>query len=126
MAYLVGLTLALAVAAFARVVGLDRDRAFYATVLAVVASYYDLFAVMGESMEALARELPFTLVFLAAVAVGFRKDMRIVVIALAAHGVFDFVHGHVIDNPGMPHWWPMFCGAYDVTAAACLARSMRV
>src|SRR3954470_5341909 len=45
MAYLVGAGLALVVAAFAALTGLDRDRAFYATVLIVVAHYYDLFAV---------------------------------------------------------------------------------
>ena len=57
MAYLVGVTLALAVSLFARLVGLDRDRAFYPTVLAVVASLYDLFAVMGGSTRALVSEL---------------------------------------------------------------------
>ena len=41
------------VAVFARLVGLDRDRAFYPTVLIVIASTYVLFAVMGGSMHAL-------------------------------------------------------------------------
>jgi hypothetical protein len=27
----------------------------------------------------------------------------------------------VIVNTGMPPWWPAFCGAYDVGAAAALA-----
>lgn len=41
--------------------------------------------------------------------------------ALAAHGIFDLVHGSVISNPGVPTWWPEFCLAYDVTAAVYLA-----
>jgi hypothetical protein len=51
MEYLVGVILTLAVAAFAFVVGFDRERAFYPTVLIVIASYYALFAVMGASKE---------------------------------------------------------------------------
>lgn len=46
MEYLIGLFLSLAVAGLIVVVGLDREAAFYPTVLIVVASYYVLFAVM--------------------------------------------------------------------------------
>lgn len=121
MAHLVGIVLALGVALFAKLVGLDKDRAFYPTVMVVVASYYDLFAVMSGSMHAIGAELAITVAFLVAVVVGFRRNLWIVVAALAAHGLFDLVHPHLIDNPGVPAWWPSFCAAYDVTAAACLA-----
>ena len=47
MAYLVGALLAFAVGGLGTVVGLDRDRAFYPTVMVVIASYYVLFAVTG-------------------------------------------------------------------------------
>lgn len=40
MPYVVGVVLSLIVALFARRVGFDRDRAFYPTVLIVVALYY--------------------------------------------------------------------------------------
>ena len=53
MEYLIGVILTLAVAAFALVVGFDRERAFYPTVLIVIASYYALFAVMGASTRTL-------------------------------------------------------------------------
>ena len=53
MGYGIGSVLAFIVAVFARLVGLDRDRAFYPTVLIVIASTYVLFAVMGGSMQAL-------------------------------------------------------------------------
>ena len=51
MAYVVGIVLSLGVALFARRVGFDRDRAFYPTVLIVIASYYVLFAAMSESLH---------------------------------------------------------------------------
>ena len=126
MAYLVGIILALTVSLFARVVGLDRDRAFYPTVLAVVASYYDLFAVMGGSMQALLSERAVTAIFLTAVVVGFKRNLWIVAAALLGHGLMDFVHGQLIANPGVPAWWPAFCSAYDITAAAWLAGLLRV
>ncbi len=40
MEYLIGLILAVVVAGLATVVGFDRDRAFYPTILIVIASYY--------------------------------------------------------------------------------------
>ena len=100
---------------------LDRDRAFYPTVTIVIAFLYPLFAVMGGSTRALVVESLVAGVFLAAALVGFRTSLWIVAAALAAHGVFDLVHGALIANPGVPAFWPGFCGAYDVIAAAYLA-----
>ena len=121
MGYAVGLVLALFVSAFARLVGFDRDRAFYPTVLVVIASYYVLFAVTGGSMRALVLESIVMSAFAGMAVLGFRFNLWLVVAALAAHGVFDFIHGYVVANPGVPDWWPAFCLAYDVAAAGALA-----
>jgi hypothetical protein len=124
-AVIVGVLLAPAVGLFARLSGLDRDRAFYPTVLAVVASYYDLFAVMGATVSVLLIELAVTGLFLVAVVAGFRRSLWIVVAGLFAHGVFDYLHPLLYDNPGVPAFWPPFCAAYDVVAAAWLAVALR-
>lgn len=121
MEYLIGTGLALVVGAFATVAGYDRDRSFYPTVLIVVASYYDLFAIMGGREGALGPEIAASMIFVVLSAVGFRTNLWVVVAALAGHGLFDFAHGHTIGNPDVPAWWPMFCLSYDVTAAAYLA-----
>lgn len=121
MAFLVGLVLAICVGMFATVVGLDRDRAFYPTVTIVIASLYVLFAVMAGSTPALLSELIMGGAFIVAAALGFKRSLWIVVVALAAHGAQDFVHSSLIANPGVPEWWPAFCGAYDIAAAAYLA-----
>jgi hypothetical protein len=105
----------------ATVVGLDRDRAFYPTATIVIAFLYALFAVMGASTHALVLESLVGAVFLAAAVSGFKSSLWVVVVALAAHGIFDLAHGRVISNPGVPLWWPAFCLAYDLTAAAYLA-----
>ena len=121
MGYGIGSLLAIFVSLMARSVGFDRDRAFYPTVLMVVASYYVLFAVMGGTVHALILESSVMTVFIVSAIVGFRFNLWIVVAALVSHGIFDFVHGGVVTNDGMPQWWPAFCGAYDVCAGGCLA-----
>jgi hypothetical protein len=118
---MVGVVLAGLVSVFARLVGLDRDRAFYPTVLIVIALYYVLFAVMGGSVHALLVETLVMTGFSVAAVVGFKRNLWLVAGALAGHGVFDFVHGYLLTNPGVPAWWPPFCLAYDVVAAGFLA-----
>jgi hypothetical protein len=120
MAYLVGIVLALLVSGLAWWAGFDRDRAFYPTVLTVVASYYVLFAVMGGSTQALIAESTVMTLFVLVAGAGFKWNLWLVVAALAGHGLFDQLHGHLMTNPGVPPWWPPFCMAYDIAAAAFL------
>jgi len=126
IAIVIGVLLAGSVGVLASLIGLDRDRAFYPTVMTVIASYYVLFAVMGGSSSSLVAETVVAGAFVAIAIAGFRRTLWLVVIALAAHGVFDFVHGHLITDPGVPAWWPGFCLAYDVVAAGYLAWRLRL
>jgi hypothetical protein len=121
MPFVIGIVLSVVVAVFARLVGFDRDRAFYPTVMIVIASYYVLFAAMSGSVQTVFVESIVMIGFAIAAVVGFKSSAWIVVGALAGHGMFDAVHGRVIENAGMPAWWPAWCFAYDVGAAACLA-----
>jgi len=109
------------VAAFARIVGFDRDRAFYPAVLIVVGSYYVLFAAMSQSVHAVMMESLVMSVFVIAAVVGFKSSVWIVVAGLAGHGILDAVHGNIVNNAGVPVWWPAWCLAYDVGAAISLA-----
>jgi hypothetical protein len=118
--YVVGIVLSIAVAFFARGVGLDRDRAFYPTVLIVIASYYVLFAAMSGSIETVLLESLLMTLFVIAAVAGFKGSPWIIVGALAAHGIQDAVHGHIVANAGVPPWWPAWCLAYDVGAAGAL------
>lgn len=121
MAFATGIVLALVVGVFTSAVRLDRDRALYPVVTIVVASYYALYAVMGDSSRALLVETLVALVFVACAVWGFRRSLWITAAALAGHGVFDLVHGGFIANPGVPAFWPPFCLGYDVMAGAYLA-----
>ena len=121
MEYLVGMSIALGVSLCGSLVGFDRDRAFYATMTLAIASYYQLFAVIGGSAHALSLETAVFFAFALVAVIGFKTNLWLIVAALAGHGVFDLLHPHVIANPGVPSWWPMFCLTYDVTAALYLA-----
>jgi len=114
-----------AVSALAAAAGLDRDRAFYPVLTIVIASYYGLFAVMGGSTLSLMTESIVIAAFVVISILGFKFNLWLVVAALLAHGVFDFIHAQLIPNPGVPAWWPGFCLTYDIAAAGCLALILR-
>ena len=120
MEVLIGLVLAITLGLAFSLAGLDRDRALYPVLMMVIASYYVLFAVLGHSPQSLWIESSIFVLFFGASIVGFKSNLWLVVLALAMHGAFDLVHGLLVDNPGVPGWWPGFCGAYDVAAAVYL------
>lgn len=118
---LIGIALAPAIVALGRFTGLDRDRALYPVTLIVIAAYYVLFATMGGG-EALPGELIAATVFAVIAIVGFRTSLWWVAAGIAGHGLFDwFVHPRLIANPGMPEFWPAFCGSIDVALGVLLA-----
>ncbi|NJN05222.1 MAG: hypothetical protein HC814_00770 [Rhodobacteraceae bacterium] len=118
MEYFIGIIAAVSVGLFATWIGFDKERSFYPVVLIVIAALYILFAAMAGSTDSLVAEAIPALIFVAMAAIGFRKTPWLVVAGLALHGVFDFFHHAVITNPGVPVWWPGWCLAYDVVAAA--------
>jgi hypothetical protein len=121
MEYFIGVTLALAAVLYAGVAGFGRDRAFYAVMVVIVASYYILFAVMSGSALALSVETAAFSIFALAAVIGFRTNLWLVAGALVGHGIFDLVHPLLITNAGVPAWWPMFCMSFDVVAGLYLA-----
>lgn len=120
MEYAVGVILGIGIGIFGTFIGLERDRALYPTALVVIASYYCLFAVLGGSNSALAQEMLAAVVFIVIAAVGFRTNLWLVAAGIAGHGIFDALHGYFIHNPGLPVWWPAFCGTIDIVIAVYL------
>lgn len=125
MALVIGLVFALVVGLMCTAMGMDRDRALYPVVMIVIACIYPLFAVMAGSTAALVSDALVSMVFVAAALVSFRSSLWIVAAALTAHGLLDAVHGRLIANPGVPVFWPAFCGAYDVVAGGYLAALLK-
>jgi len=82
MEYLIGWLLSLTVAGLAAMIGFDRERVFYPTVLIAIASYYVLFAVMGASRRTLILEIVVASGFLLVGTLGFKTNLWLVAIAL--------------------------------------------
>ena len=110
----VGVLIAVGIAALAKFTRFDEDRSFYFTVLVIIASYYVLFAVLGGSGRALVWELIIAVAFSMVAIVGALFLPALVGIGIFSHGLFDLVHDVIIENPGVPAWWPTFCGSVDV------------
>lgn len=116
-----GLGLGLGGAGLAHVLGFDRDRSYYPTLMIVIASIYILFAVMAVPPSALLPEVLAATAFIALAIAGHRWSLWLVVVALLGHGLFDMIHPHIIANAAVPSWYPAFCGAADLVLSAALA-----
>ncbi len=116
-----GIGLAVLTWAMARAVGFDRDRSFYPTLLIIIASYYVLFAVIGDGQHDLPVEILIASAFMLLALAGFRTSPWLIVAGLVCHGTYDAFHAAVVGNTGAPTWWPAFCGAYDAMLAALVA-----
>lgn len=114
MPLVVGVFLAVGIAALAKFTRFEEDRSFYSTVLVIIASYYVLFAVLSGSGHALAWELVIAVGFSAVAILGALLLPTLVGIGIMAHGLFDLVHDVIIENSGVPIWWPAFCASVDV------------
>jgi hypothetical protein len=124
MNYLIGTILAILVCGAALLLRLDRDRRFYTAMLIVIALLYVMFAILGKDAAALPVEAAISTFFVGVAILGFRVNPWLIVVALAAHGTFDFTHQHFFQNRGVPGWYPGFCLAYDVVAAAILGATL--
>jgi hypothetical protein len=117
----IGALLAIAVASASAMIGLSRERGFYALMTIVVASYYVLFALVAGALPVLLAETAIMFGFSALAVGGYKRSDWLVVLALAGHALFDAGHGSVIANPGVPLWWPACCLTFDVAMAVIVA-----
>lgn len=112
IAFSVGVALAIVLAVAGRATKFDRDRSFFATILIVIATYYVLFSFI--SFEAMAIEIVIASVFSIIALVGALRWPLLLGAGIFLHGVFDLIHVQLIDNSGVPVWWPSFCAGVDV------------
>ena len=120
MEYLIGVAMALAIAGLAVGTGMDRDRSFAPVVMIVIAFYYVLFAAMSGSTRVLVMEVAVAMGFSLVAVAGLLTKPWIAPAAIIAHGLFDTVHHLLIENTGMPRWWPGFCMSIDIALGAAL------
>ena len=121
MEYLVGTLFGVAVGVGTSLIGMDRDRSLYPAMMIVIALLYCLFAVMGGSNQALTIEALVSVIFISSAVIGFKYSLWLTAAGIAGHGLFDLIHPHLYNNPGVPVWWPGFCGTIDIVLGVYLA-----
>jgi hypothetical protein len=92
----------------------------YALGLALIATVYVGFGVADGRPEVIAVEVVVASVFVVVAALGVTGSGWLLVAGLAGHGVKDLWQ-HRTGFVANTRWWPPFCAAVDVVAAAFIA-----
>lgn len=121
MEYLAGTLFGIATGVLTSLIGMDRDRSLYPAMMIVIALLYCLFAVLGGSTQAFIVESAIGVIFIGSAVAGFRSTLWFTVAGIVGHGLFDLVHPLLFHNPGVPAWWPGFCGTIDIVLGLYLA-----
>lgn len=98
--------------------GMLAERSGSAMLLAAVAVFYPVFAVIEGDIPALLVHGGVFLAFIACAAIGFRIGAHIIAAGLIAHAVFDAFL--ILTGAPGPIWWPVFCAAVDLAAGVLL------
>jgi len=109
------------VCAFATLAGFDRDRVFYPTLLTVIATYYILFAVMGNSTPALGMESRGGGRVSRAGCGRLQEEPMVGCSRARRTRSIRLLSSTVHSEPGFPMWWPGFCLSFDILAGGFLA-----
>ncbi|WP_135506032.1 hypothetical protein [Roseovarius aestuariivivens] len=101
--------------------GLLRDRSGLAVLVAAIAFFYPVFAV---DHGGLFLHGAIFATFAAAAIWAYHRSTLALALVLGAHGLLDLALG-LTGHPG-PGWWPHFCGALDLAAAALVCLLVRL
>lgn len=74
----------------------------------------------APSLRTLAYEAIPMAAFIGLAVVGYKRSGWLVAAGLIGHAIFDSFHHHLIENTGMPVWWPGFCLSINYTLGAFL------
>jgi hypothetical protein len=118
MEYLIGIGLGAAVAGLATG-GWLRPRSFFRPNDTPCDRL--MFAAIGDTARPLVAECVVASGFLLVGVIAFKSNLWLIPAGMVAHGVFDFFHGSLIHNSGVPSWWPGFCLAFDAIFGGWLA-----
>ncbi len=121
-----GALVASIIALFGVITKFDSERPYYPMVLIVIALFYGLFAAVGGVSDGIWIEVIAIMIFIGLAIAGFRKSLWFVCVGLIAHGIFDLLHADLVNNGGVPEWWPVFCATVDVLLGALVAIFLRV
>ncbi|BDX05894.1 hypothetical protein [Planctobacterium marinum] len=95
----------------------QQQMRYYAWLLATFPLYYFAFALFVPDGSVLVKEVGVSILFFLLVALALRVKPTLAAMILAVgyllHAGYDLSHDELFINPGMPRWWPLFCGGVD-------------
>ena len=100
--------------------GILSERSGAAVLLAAIAAFYPVFAVIDADPLAIILHLAIFAGFTALALRGFRDGLYLIAGGLIAHGIFDI--GLMFTQITGPDWWPPFCASLDIVAGASILR----
>lgn len=100
--------------------GMLAERSGAAMLLAAIAAFYPVFAVIDADPLAVALHLAIFAGFTALALRGFRDGLYIIAGGMIAHGIFDI--GLMFTQITGPAWWPAFCASLDIVAGGAIIR----
>lgn len=118
MEYLAGISLAIAIAAFAKRFDLEKEKFFYPLILVAIALIYLVFGAFDGRAAVFTIEAIYACLFILAAMAAAWKWPLIAGVAILLHGLFDLAHHLLLENTGVPDWYPGFCAAVDIPLGA--------
>ena len=100
--------------------GMLRERSGAAMLLAAIAAFYPVFAMIEADPLAIVLHLAIFVGFTALALRGFRDGHYLIAGGLIAHGIFDV--GLMLSQITGPAWWPPFCASFDIISGASILR----
>lgn len=120
LAALVGVAVGVLTIVFARLI--RGQHWVYSLGLLTLPALYASFALRaGEpavGLKEMALGIPFVAVGLVCAFVSLRHSAIVVGAFWILHGLYDLAHDLFLTNPGVPHWYPVFCFLVDVVVGA--------
>lgn len=103
-----------------KMTGFEKDKSFYPLILIFISLLYVLFASIDQGISVIVVESLIAAVFISFAIAGFKGNTLWVPTGYAIHGFFDILHPHIVNNSGVPEWWPGFCLGIDEVIALYL------
>ena len=120
LAVLIGAVSGLMIVAIMFRSGMFAERSGAAMLLAAIASFYPVFAVISGDPLAIMLHVAIFAGFAALALRGFRYGLYIIAGGLIAHGLFDLSLMFTLITG--PTWWPAFCASLDLVAGLAIVR----
>ena len=118
---LIGLFLALITCLFLALLPIEWARGATANLLTLIGSIYVGFALASKGELGIIKQVAGCVFFVALALLGLWVSWWFLVVGLALHGVWDFLH-HGDNGKGVvPQWFVPFCAVYDWAVALFIA-----